>query len=201
MISEVDEIRRLLGSSEESYYTDLSRTIYAFAAGFTAAFVVAVLVSCIIRSLRRYFNESQRHSSTASAVSPPGQRRRDETVVLIPAHIYDAGQSSARAAATSYELQICAICLGEFEKGDCVSVLPRCKHMFHNDCIKQWMPVKSVNCPICRVPVVERDAAPARIAGRVAGRIGVQNPSLSALLALSLSSSGMTISSNPGRGL
>ena len=162
MISAVDEIRRLLeSSSEESIYRSLTTTICAFVAGFGMAFVFgAFIVSCTIRRLRGYGDESQHHGSTASAASSSGQRRR-EHVVAIPVHIYCPGPSSSCAATTSYELQACAICLCEYENGERVSVLPRCKHMFHKDCIEQWVPVKSVNCPICRAPTVGGDACSA----------------------------------------
>ncbi|RVX16556.1 hypothetical protein CK203_006017 [Vitis vinifera] len=118
MISAVDEIRRLLESSEESIYRSLTTTICAFVAGFGMAFVFAVfIVSCTIRRLRGYGDESQHHGSTASAASSSGQRHR-EHVVAIPVHIYGPGPSSSCAATTSYELQACAICLCEYENGE-----------------------------------------------------------------------------------
>ncbi|KAJ9703717.1 hypothetical protein PVL29_005137 [Vitis rotundifolia] len=96
MISAVDEIRRLLeSSSSESYYRSLTKTICAFVAGFSMAFVFAFfIVSCIIRRLRGY------------------------ACGCIPVHIYGPGPSSSCAATTSYELQACAICLCEFENGE-----------------------------------------------------------------------------------
>uniref|UniRef100_A0A7C8ZUC2 RING-type domain-containing protein n=1 Tax=Opuntia streptacantha TaxID=393608 RepID=A0A7C8ZUC2_OPUST len=44
----------------------------------------------------------------------------------------------------------CAICLGEgFEEEEICKVLPECHHVFHSDCIDQWLKTKQ-NCPVCR---------------------------------------------------
>ena len=43
----------------------------------------------------------------------------------------------------------CAICLGEFEAGDCVITLPACFHEFHEECVSRWLMDKTT-CPICR---------------------------------------------------
>ncbi|KAL2251727.1 RING-H2 finger protein ATL79-like [Sesamum indicum] len=51
--------------------------------------------------------------------------------------------------------EICAICLGEFVCGEAVKILPRCKHMFHDDCIDAWLPIRSLNCPVCRDRIID----------------------------------------------
>ncbi|CAM0951779.1 unnamed protein product [Alopecurus aequalis] len=47
----------------------------------------------------------------------------------------------------------CAVCLGEFNDGELVRLLPRCSHPFHAPCIDTWLRAH-VSCPICRSPVV-----------------------------------------------
>ncbi len=46
----------------------------------------------------------------------------------------------------------CAICLDEYEIGDeiCYSRNKTCPHVFHSDCMKNWL-IKSNDCPLCRV--------------------------------------------------
>ncbi|KAJ4872094.1 RING/U-box superfamily protein [Raphanus sativus] len=46
----------------------------------------------------------------------------------------------------------CIICLSEFEEGDSIRVLDRCKHGFHVHCIQQWFSSNS-SCPTCRTDI------------------------------------------------
>lgn len=45
----------------------------------------------------------------------------------------------------------CAICLEKFEDGDeaCTSNNQNCKHVFHHECIFEWL-LKNEDCPCCR---------------------------------------------------
>lgn len=43
----------------------------------------------------------------------------------------------------------CVICLEDFQVGEYCQVFPVCKHIFHSDCIDNWLQKKST-CPICR---------------------------------------------------
>lgn len=45
----------------------------------------------------------------------------------------------------------CIICLGEFEIGEKISILP-CTHIFHANCIENWL-VLHLNCPVCKFQV------------------------------------------------
>lgn len=46
----------------------------------------------------------------------------------------------------------CSICLGAFEDGEKVKVLPQCGHCYHCLCVDQWLVNRSV-CPLCRAPL------------------------------------------------
>jgi Ring finger domain len=48
----------------------------------------------------------------------------------------------------------CSVCLGDFEDGDLVRLLPKCGHAFHVPCIDTWLRAH-VNCPVCRSRVVD----------------------------------------------
>ncbi|KAJ1436370.1 Zinc finger, RING-type [Sesbania bispinosa] len=48
------------------------------------------------------------------------------------------------------EEEICSICLVEFEGEDAVSKLGRCGHVFHINCIDQWLDRNQFSCPLCR---------------------------------------------------
>ena len=45
--------------------------------------------------------------------------------------------------------QKCTICLGPYEKGENLTILP-CDHGFHTNCINNWLKDYSYKCPICR---------------------------------------------------
>ncbi|CAI5530351.1 unnamed protein product [Closterium sp. Naga37s-1] len=44
----------------------------------------------------------------------------------------------------------CAVCLGEYEEGECIKTLPSCGHRFHATCIDIWLCAHDTTCPICR---------------------------------------------------
>ena len=43
----------------------------------------------------------------------------------------------------------CSICLNDYEESEVVRVIPDCGHMFHKDCIDEWLRLHPT-CPICR---------------------------------------------------
>jgi hypothetical protein len=49
---------------------------------------------------------------------------------------------------------ICSICIDEFEPGEKLTVLPRCRHAFHKDCIHPWLTERQGCCPFCKTDVV-----------------------------------------------
>ncbi|XP_059626978.1 RING-H2 finger protein ATL16-like [Cornus florida] len=48
----------------------------------------------------------------------------------------------------------CAVCLGEFEEGECLKHLPNCSHAFHVPCIDTWFQNHST-CPLCRSQIYD----------------------------------------------
>lgn len=53
----------------------------------------------------------------------------------------------------------CSVCLGEFEVGEELRILPKCNHPFHIPCIDTWLTTSST-CPLCRVNIVLAAAVP-----------------------------------------
>ncbi|TVU28355.1 hypothetical protein EJB05_19871, partial [Eragrostis curvula] len=67
----------------------------------------------------------------------------------------------------------CAVCLEAFRAGDRCTVVPRCGHVFHAECVGSWLR-KSRRCPVCRADVVEqrnKDAAGAVSAADASGEV------------------------------
>ncbi|XP_044428497.1 RING-H2 finger protein ATL46-like [Triticum aestivum] len=47
------------------------------------------------------------------------------------------------------EVATCSVCLGVFQLGETVRLLPACMHLYHVECIDPWLDAHST-CPICR---------------------------------------------------
>jgi hypothetical protein len=45
---------------------------------------------------------------------------------------------------------MCSICIDEFEAGERLTLLPRCQHAFHRDCIMPWLMERQGCCPLCK---------------------------------------------------
>ncbi|XP_061349506.1 E3 ubiquitin-protein ligase ATL6-like [Gastrolobium bilobum] len=43
----------------------------------------------------------------------------------------------------------CAVCLNEFEETETLRLIPKCDHVFHPECIDEWL-ASHTTCPVCR---------------------------------------------------
>lgn len=57
--------------------------------------------------------------------------------------------SNTRAFQMGDNEEMCSICLNEFRPEDFVHQAPKCGHLFHPSCLKQWIR-QSFSCPVCR---------------------------------------------------
>ncbi|CAN0918711.1 RING-H2 finger protein ATL11 [Linum grandiflorum] len=111
--------------------------------------------------------ETENRNQTAAA-----KKRVEEVLTTFPAYTYGTDKSppqlqrwrSCSAAA------VCSICLGEYQKGECLRLLPKCGHVFHKGCIDLWLSSRSCNCPICRDQAVDvKNTEPSSVDGGVRG--------------------------------
>ncbi|KAE9607646.1 putative transcription factor C2H2 family [Lupinus albus] len=47
----------------------------------------------------------------------------------------------------------CCVCLGEFELKEELLQIPHCKHVFHIECIHNWLQ-SNTTCPLCRCSII-----------------------------------------------
>ncbi|GJM98252.1 hypothetical protein PR202_ga15242 [Eleusine coracana subsp. coracana] len=80
------------------------------------------------------------------------QRRADPTAGL-PSFTYNPSSSlMTKHNVTSTSgggEETCPVCLGAFQVGETVRLLPVCLHLYHIECIDPWLNVHTT-CPICR---------------------------------------------------
>lgn len=74
-------------------------------------------------------------------------------MVATPTVVYTSGMKLAGEEAE------CAICLSEFEEGEGIQVLAKCKHGFHVQCIQQWLS-SHFSCPTCRCSCLPPSPSP-----------------------------------------
>ncbi|GLT94982.1 hypothetical protein SLE2022_126890 [Rubroshorea leprosula] len=53
----------------------------------------------------------------------------------------------------------CAVCLSEFEDHETLRLIPKCDHVFHSDCIDEWL-ASHTTCPVCRANLVPQPGDP-----------------------------------------
>ncbi|XP_037462330.1 RING-H2 finger protein ATL46-like [Triticum urartu] len=56
------------------------------------------------------------------------------------------------------EAATCSVCLGVFQPGEAVRLLPACMHLYHVECIDPWLDAHST-CPLCRSDADPMDGA------------------------------------------
>jgi hypothetical protein len=70
-----------------------------------------------------------------------------DELALIPVFIYTKEEKQKEGSS-----ELCSICLGDFDDGECCCQLPSCGHQFHLSCIKSWF-FNNINCPNCRMDI------------------------------------------------
>ncbi|KAI9073176.1 hypothetical protein K1719_044851 [Acacia pycnantha] len=101
------------------------------------------IVRCVLRCSRRFSTETT--EQTAARLASTGLKKRH--LSKIPVKVYGPGVNIPSTE--------CPICLGEFEKGDKVRMLPKCNHGFHVSCIDTWL-LSHSSCPNCRHSLLEK---------------------------------------------
>ncbi|KAK1421347.1 hypothetical protein QVD17_23602 [Tagetes erecta] len=118
-------------------------------------FSVVIFISLIFLLTRWMCRKPSSASSAAVVADTTG----------LQGHAFEITHGLAKAVIDSLEITLhhrpststagdseCCICLGVFEEGEKVKVLPNCFHGYHCECIDKWLTTHS-SCPICRAAI------------------------------------------------
>ena len=73
----------------------------------------------------------------------------EQATKRLPTRRYQTGQE---------KMDLCAICVDDFTDGDNLRVLP-CEHVFHSECVDEWLINHSSLCPLCKMEVPRRNVS------------------------------------------
>lgn len=127
---------------ETSFDTNMVIILAALLCALICALGLNSIVRCALRCSRRFTLETPEEA--AARLAARGLKKSH--LRQIPVAVYGSG---INIPATE-----CPICLGEFEDGDKVRVLPKCNHGFHVSCIDTWL-LSHSSCPNCRHSLLE----------------------------------------------
>ncbi|PYH90823.1 RING finger protein [Aspergillus ellipticus CBS 707.79] len=104
-------------------------------------------------------------SSLLGPVKPPVASQDDLTTAGGLFRLVEyAGSLVAEALEGAGTIQVpegerCLICLSDYEVAEELRQLNKCQHLFHRDCIDQWLTTGRNSCPLCRGQGVAETAA------------------------------------------
>ncbi|KAM5560668.1 RING-H2 finger protein ATL74 [Rosa sericea] len=129
--------------SEANFDTNMVIILAALLCALICALGLNSIVRCALRCGHRFTLETPEQA--AARLAATGLKKSH--LRQIPVAVYGEG---IHIPATE-----CPICLGEFEDGEKVRVLPKCNHGFHVRCIDTWL-VSHSSCPNCRHSLLEQ---------------------------------------------
>ncbi|PON92753.1 43kDa postsynaptic protein [Trema orientale] len=141
--------------SESNFDTNMVIILAALLCALICALGLNSIVRCALRCSRRFAVETPEQAAARLA----GTGLKKSRLRQIPVAVYGSG---VEIPATE-----CPICLGEFEDGEKVRVLPKCNHGFHVRCIDTWL-LSHSSCPNCRHSLLEQQ--------QTASSVSVSNP-------------------------
>jgi E3 ubiquitin-protein ligase RNF38/44 len=131
-----------------------------------SAFSFFAVLLCLCGCFRGY-RKSQARAAAVAAAERNGELQlhatggaATNTAARLPAFKYIPSVKH-NVKGRGEEAATCSVCLGAFQLGEKVRLLPACLHLYHAECIDLWLDAHST-CPICR-----SDTDPAASVGRV----------------------------------
>ncbi|KQK18072.1 E3 ubiquitin-protein ligase ATL9 [Brachypodium distachyon] len=132
-------------------------------AGLVIGFVASLLLFTVFWSLSKGHRRSRTAQARAARAAAPLPREGDDErqvrlrrasaaspAARLPAFTYSPSVKHNVAGGGGEEApSTCSVCLGAFQVGETVRLLPACLHLHHVECIDPWLDAHST-CPLCR---------------------------------------------------
>jgi hypothetical protein len=136
-----------------------SSGIGGFGYGVGVSIGILLIVSTIAFAVYFCARASSTPVAAAGAFPAPAPPRRvdndvelggidEATLEAYPAVMYREARKKQRQSAGE-EAACCAVCLERYGDSDEVRMLPDCGHLFHRECVDQWLRQRPT-CPVCR---------------------------------------------------
>ncbi|KAK3228107.1 hypothetical protein Dsin_007969 [Dipteronia sinensis] len=121
-------------------------------------FSIPVLFSVILILLFYLFYLKRRASILSSSAPPILPTTSNQASPYIPSMGWNVDiRGKLPIVLFDEELKIndtqCCVCLGEFEIKEELLQVPSCKHVFHVDCLNNWLQ-SNRTCPLCRCYII-----------------------------------------------
>lgn len=103
--------------------------------------------------MKKDFNINAFLKKYAKALDERGMSDKDLTV--LKDQFSNAFEESQEGVDTNLK-KVCAVCMGDYEKGELVVMHPLCHHQFHWECLQPWLkrPNFACGCPLCKKPTL-----------------------------------------------
>ncbi|KAJ9128986.1 hypothetical protein P3X46_034257 [Hevea brasiliensis] len=135
------------GKQENQYklYSNFDPTMATVIVVLICAFFFVGIFSVFIRQCSENANVGNLPNTTASGNRSRGVGLDPAVIEKFPVFVY----SEVKDIKIGRETLECVVCLSEFEDDETLRLLPKCNHVFHPECIDEWL-ASHVTCPVCR---------------------------------------------------
>lgn len=147
-------------NSYGSYNVEISNTyvmVISVVAMVTISLCLLVSVLCLrhrILSISNHGSQRDDQNPVNGGAAGSGARGIDEaTLDSYPKMLFSqktcTGSSNSGEDGEAEDKKCCSICLSEYGESEVVRLMPECGHMFHMDCVDEWLRLQAT-CPVCR---------------------------------------------------
>ncbi|XP_021771906.1 putative RING-H2 finger protein ATL36 [Chenopodium quinoa] len=119
--------------------------------GFLVGSFVVLLIVVYFVLVRNWLNRYQWWSASETTTQQAQGGLNPSVLESFPVFIYSE-KSGLGLDKGSLE---CSVCLSQFEMDEKLRMLPKCKHVFHVECVNRWL-VDHSTCPFCRDDLAPR---------------------------------------------